>query len=46
MTPLELIVATSHCLGVGNPREIINAFFGYFQTYTGIKATNVIAVGN
>ena len=46
MTPLELIVATSHCLGVGNPREIINAFFGYFQTYTGIKATNVIAVGS
>ena len=45
LTPLELIIATSHCLGVGNPREMINAFFGFFQTYTGIKATNVIAVG-
>lgn len=46
MTPLELIIATSSCLGVGNPREIINAFFGYFQTYAGIKSTNVIAVGS
>ena len=46
MTPLELIVATSHCLGVGKPREIIRAFFGYFQTYCGEKGTNVIAIGS
>lgn len=46
MTPLELIVATSHCLGVGKPREIIRAFFGYFQTYCGAKGTNVIAIGS
>lgn len=46
MTPLELIIATSHCLGVGKPREIIRAFFGYFQTYCGEKGTNVIAIGS
>ena len=46
MTPLELIIATSHCLGVGKPREIIKAFFGYFQTYCGEKGTNVIAIGS
>ena len=46
MTPLELIVATTHCLGVGKPREIVRAFFGYFQTYCGEKGTNVIAIGS
>lgn len=46
MTPLELIVATSHCLGVGKPREIVRAFIGYFQTYVGYKGTNVIAIGS
>lgn len=46
LTPLELIVAVTHCLGVGKPREIVRAFFGYFQTYTGEKGTNVIAIGN
>lgn len=46
MTPLELIIATSHCLGVGKPREIVRAFFGYFQTYCGEKGTNVIAIGS
>ena len=46
MTPLELIVATTHCLGVGKPREIVRAFLGYFQTYVGYKGTNVIAIGN
>lgn len=46
MTPLELIVATSHCLGVGKPREIVRAFMGYFQTYVGYKGTNVIAIGS
>ena len=46
MTPLELIVAVTHCLGVGKPREIVRAFFGYFQTYCGEKGTNVIAIGN
>ena len=45
MTPLELIVSVTHCLGVGKPREIIRAFFGYFQTYCGEKGTNVIAIG-
>ena len=46
MTALELIVATTHCLGVGKPREIVRAFLGYFQTYVGYKGTNVIAIGN
>lgn len=46
MTPLELIISTSHCLGVGKPREIVRAFFGYFQTYCGEKGTNVIAIGS
>lgn len=45
MTPLELIVATTHCLGVGKPREIVRAFLGYFQTIVGYKGTNVIAIG-
>lgn len=45
MTPLELIVAITHCLGVGKPREIVRAFFGYFQTCSGEKGTNVIAIG-
>ena len=45
MTPLELIVSVTHCLGVGKPREIVRAFFGYFQTYCGEKGTNVIAIG-
>lgn len=44
MTPLELIVAVTHCLGVGKPREIVRAFFGYFQTCSGEKGTNVIAI--
>ena len=46
MTPLELIVAVSHCLGVGKPREVVRAFLGYFQTYVGYKGTNVIAIGS
>lgn len=46
MTSWELLVAVSHCLGVGSPREIIRAFLGYFQTYSGIKASNVIAIGS
>jgi len=45
LTPLELIVATTHCLGVGKPREIVRAFLGYFQTVVGYKGTNVIAIG-
>ena len=46
MTPLELIVSVTHCLGVGKPREIVRAFLGYFQTYVGYKGTNVIGIGN
>ena len=46
MTSWELIAAISHCLGVGSPREIIRAFLGYFQTYSGVKASNVIAIGS
>ena len=46
MTPLELIISTSHCLGVGKPREIVRAFFGYFQTNCGEKGTNVLAIGS
>ena len=45
-TPLEMIVAVSHCLGVGSPREIVRAFLGYFQTIAGFKGTNVIAIGS
>ncbi len=45
-SPLELIVATSHCLGVGSPREIVRAFLGYFQTVSGFKGSNVIAIGS
>jgi len=46
LTPLGLIVSVSHCLGVGNPREIVRAFLGYFQTACGFKGTNVIAIGS
>lgn len=46
LTPLELIVAVTHCLGVGKPREIVRAFLGYFQTVVGYKGTNVIAIGS
>lgn len=46
LTSWELIVAVSHCLGVGSPREIIRAFLGYFQTVSGVKASNVIAIGS
>ena len=46
MTALEMIVAVSHCLGVGSPREIVRAFLGYFQTIAGFKGTNVIAIGS
>lgn len=45
-TALEMIVAVSHCLGVGSPREIVRAFLGYFQTVAGFKGTNVIAIGS
>jgi len=45
-TPLEMIVAVTHCLGVGSPREIVRAFLGYFQTIAGFKGTNVIAIGS
>lgn len=45
-TALEMIVAVSHCLGVGSPREIVRAFLGYFQTIAGFKGTNVIAIGS
>lgn len=45
-TPLEMIVAVSHCLGVGSPREIVRAFLGYFQTISRFKGTNVIAIGS
>lgn len=46
LSPLGLIVSVAHCLGVGNPREIVRAFIGYFQTISGFKGTNVIATGN
>ena len=45
-TPLELVVATSRCLVADSVREVVRAFVGYFQTITGIKATNVIAIGS
>lgn len=45
LTPLELIISVSHCLGVDSAKEIIRAFLGYFQTVIGYKGTNVIAIG-
>lgn len=45
-TALEMIIAVSHCLGVGSPREIVRAFLGYFQTMANFKGTNVIAIGS
>ena len=46
MSALELIVSVSHCLGVKSAREIVRAFLGYFETISGFKGTNVIAIGN
>lgn len=45
-TPLGLIVSVSRCLVADSVREVVRAFVGYFQTITGIKATNVIAIGS
>ena len=45
-TPLEEIIAICDCLGVGEPKELVKAFLGFFQTVVGIKATNVIAIGS
>lgn len=45
-TPLREVIAIAHCLGVGEPREIVRAWLGYVQTYLGLKASNVIAVGS
>ena len=43
---LELVVSVSRCLVADSVREVVRAFVGYFQTITGIKATNVIAIGS
>ena len=45
-SPLELVVSTARCLVADSVREVVRAFVGYFQTITGIKATNVIAIGH
>ena len=45
-TPLGLVVSVSRCLVADSVREVVRAFVGYFQTLTGIKATNVIAIGS
>ena len=45
-SPLELVVSTARCLVADSVREVVRAFVGYFQTITGIKATNVIAIGS
>ena len=45
-SPLQFVCHVTQGLGVGLTREVIKAFFGYFQTYIGFKGTNVIAVGS
>lgn len=46
MTPLEFIVSVSRCLCADSVREVIRAFVGFFLTYKGFRATNVIAIGS
>lgn len=46
MTPLEFIVSVARCLCADSVREVIRAFIGFFLTYKGFRATNVIAIGS
>ena len=46
MTPLEFVVSVARCLCADSVREVVRAFIGFFLTYKGFKATNVIAIGS
>ena len=45
-TKLQFLTQINHGLGVGLTVEVTKAFFGFYQTYIGLKGTNVIAIGN
>lgn len=45
-SPLQFLSQISQGLGVGLTVEVIKAFFGFYQTYLGLKGTNVIAIGS
>ena len=44
-TPLQYLVRIFEGYGVNSTLEIFKAYLGYLQTLTGLKGTNVIAVG-
>lgn len=44
-TPLQYIVRIFEGYGVNSTLEIFKAYLGYLQTLTGLKGTNVIAIG-
>jgi hypothetical protein len=45
-TPLQYIVRIFEAYGVNSTLEIFKAYLGYLQTLTGLKGTNVIAIGS
>ena len=44
-TPLQYLVRIFEGFGVNSTLEIFKAYLGYLQTLTGLKGTNVIAIG-
>lgn len=44
-TPLQYLVRIFEAYGVNSTLEIFKAYLGYLQTLTGLKGTNVIAIG-
>ena len=44
-TPLQYLVRIFESYGVNSTLEIFKAYLGYLQTLTGLKGTNVIAIG-
>ncbi len=44
-TPLQYLVRIFEGYGVNSTLEIFKAYLGYLQTLTGLKGTNVIAIG-
>lgn len=45
-TPLQYIIRLFEGYGVNSTLEIFKAYLGYLQTLTGLKGTNVIAIGS
>ena len=45
-TPLQYLVRIFESYGVNSTLEIFKAYLGYLQTLTGLKGTNVIAIGS